>query len=163
MYLKKVRVCFLYSSGDLTWIPWYWGKFPYRKKGVEILGLCDKGQNGRTNPKFPLGSFKSVYLWRVKFKISNMWWTKVNGAITREKSKWQWQKWKKHTLNIIYETLTHGLQRKLRDVCFGLPFVWIKYWLALSIIGEIKWINLIGCFFLVIAGETGHLRVSCVF
>ena len=25
MYLKKVRVCGLYSGGELTWIPWYKG------------------------------------------------------------------------------------------------------------------------------------------
>ena len=34
--------------------------------------------------QIPLGFFRSFYLWRIKSKIPNVWWTKANDALTRE-------------------------------------------------------------------------------
>ena len=54
---------------------------------------------------------KSVYLWRIKPKIHNIYKTKANGALTREKSKChdkstrKFRKVRKHNRS---ETLTHS-------------------------------------------------------
>ena len=54
---------------------------------------------------------KSVYLWRIKLKIHNIYKTKANGALTREKSKChdkstrKFRKVRKHNRS---ETLTHS-------------------------------------------------------